>query len=552
MQNNQQHTVVFWGAGATAGLGMATTCRQNEVFFALSHKKVSASYRECLQDFKDDIFVDKFDVVCDLLTLLDDDPEKAEGHHLCGFSQRQLDIVKKHAGDLGPTDAVRKNRVVMMRSYYDWSAAMRILRLQRNDFKDVNGTRKPSDTFAHKIYNLLDVSISSHSGLHVFLDDQQDLSSFLDEKRMQSAKAALVMFINLVFACAWAKSRFKLATNDNPYRRFADWLSEIRAEEACDCGEPVFSTSFVSMNFDPILWWLIKNADARYNRSPIHVGERNTALFLGEDVDQADDIRPLQEKDPSVSSGLLSEDTARFVNERGCLENERCNAIYQTVRIFFPHGSSNFRICPCCGKTTLFQGNVLEDSSESIFSPFFFKELAWGMAPAKSVRGVRTNSEQEKWKNGELDYIQCRHCGRAIRMCDTEQIMQSGLKSPPPHVFQRIMHNVDNTVMGADHIVLMGYSLPPDDGAWAAELQARTTRDRTGSVLCSVIGYGANAPNKWLYGDELNEYCESQPVIRRACAVFGKGHVRANLKGIPDVFTSKASIKEIFYPTRRN
>ena len=552
MPSNKQHTVVFWGGGATAGLGMATTARQNDVLFALSSKKYGDSYHECLQDFSGDIFGNKFDAVCDLLTLLDDNHDWVEGFQLCGFSQRQVDIIQKYRNDLGHTDAERKNRVVMMRCHYDWSAVMRILRLQKNDFKEVKGKHKPSDTFVQKIYNLLDVNISSHSGLHVFLEERHELSSFLDEKRLQSAKAALIMFVNLMFACSWANSRRRLSTVGNAYCRFADWLSEIRAEEVRDCGNSLFSTSFVSMNFDPILWWIIKNADARYNKSPRYVGDKNSPLFLGEDVDQADCVRPLQMNEPSISSGLLPENTARFVNERGCLENECCDARYQTIKIFFPHGSSNLKICPCCGKTTLYQGDRLEDSSASLFPPFFLKELAWDCSPAEQVRDAFGNSEQAKWRQGELDYIQCRHCGRAIRMCDTEMVMQSGLKSSPSHILRRIQHNVDNAVMTANHIVLMGYSLPPDDGAWVAELQSRTTRNNTEKVRCSIVGHADGALDEWLYDDALDKYCESQPVIERACVVFGRDNVRANLKGIPDVFSDKKSIREMLYPTTWN
>lgn len=574
MRMSDRRTVVFWGAGATAQMGMATTSKQNAIFLALSRKETCQSYKECLADFKQGVFGDRFDAVCDMLSLLDDDSPCVEGCRLCGFSQRQLDIVRDHADELGHTDDERKNRVVMMRQQYDWSSAMRILRLQKDDVEYENGRETPSETFTQKIYNLLDVNIASHSGLHVFPSECQShtLSSFLDERRLRSAKSALIMFINLVFACAWATSRLKFADASDPYRRFADWLSEIRADEMLNgVGNAVFSTSFVSMNFDPILWWLIKNADARYNRHPKHVGDWNCPLFLGEDVDQADAVRPLRDMEPSVSSGLLPDVTARFVDLRGEMEDERCNARYQTVKIFFPHGSPNLKICPCCGKTTLYQGNVLEDSSESLFPPFFFKKLAWGCAPAEAIRksdaedgkwrrqcaiisynekhDVRNdNAESRKWQQGELDYIQCRHCGRGIRMCDAEMVMQSGLKSAPSHILQRISHNVDNAVMDADHIVLMGYSLPSDDGSWVAELQSRSTRNGGSGIRCSIVGHADGAPNEWLFGDRLDEYCEEHSVINRVRAVFGRENVRANLKGIPDVFESREAVRQMLYP----
>ena len=387
---------------------------------------------------------------------------------------------------------------------------------------------------------------------------------FLDPVRLRYAKAALVMFINLMFAAAWAKKRRGKVLQD--YMRFGKLLAEIRAKEARDTirdgvVDPVFKTSFVSMNFDPTLWWVLKNADSKYNKTPIHVGRDNAPLYLGEDVDQVDAVRPFMSKRPSeVADDVLPEQVARFVNERCDSVNERCLARYQTVKIFFPHGSPNLKICPCCGKTTLYQGNELSISSESLYPPFFFKNLAWGCSPVGALRGKGDSyAENKKWDEGELDNIQCRHCGRSIRMCDTEMIMQSGLKMPSSYLLQRISHNVDNAVMGANHIVLMGYSIPPDDGAKVAELQARTTHEsHDGSVYCSVMCLVKDAPHGWLYADELEAFIKAHqdeegiiPILN-ARRIFGSQKVRANMTGIPDVFESEDAIREMLYPSTWN
>ena len=82
---------------------------------------------------------------------------------------------------------------------------------------------------------------------------------------------------------------------------------------------------------------------------------------------------------------------------------------------------------------------------------------------------TRMFSEKENWNAGEKDYIQCRHCGRGIRMCDTEMLMQSEIKTRPSWILQRIAHNVDIEVMRANHIIiLLGYSLSSDDALWFA------------------------------------------------------------------------------------
>lgn len=555
--NHKIKTVAFWGGGATVSLGMATTKQQNGIFLALSKKVSHAPYRECLLPYREDVYGDCFDDVCDLLTLIDDDVDtKAEkyaaGYRMSGFSDRQLDIISRHADELGNKEEIQRNRIIMMRLRYDWAAAMRILRLLREDVKE-DGIS--SDTFTQKIYNLLDAHMSDNIGMHVFDDSKSVLSNFLDVTRLKAAKSALVMFINLTFAAAWANKRNNV-DKLSPYARFGDMLAAIRAREAQDSVsgddvEPVFSTTFVSMNFDPLLWWFIKNADARYNRNPIHVGNDCAPLYLGEDVDQVDAVRRLGKVEESVSDGVLPESAARFVNERGVRLAERCLARYQTVKILFPHGSPNLKICPCCGKTTLYQGNELSDSSESLFPPFFFRRLTWNCTPADALHGAGdAYDERQKWSEGELDHIQCRHCGRAIRMCDTEMVMQSGLKSPPSYLLQRISHNMDNAVMNANHIVLMGYGLPPDDGAMVAELQARTTRENKEDVVCcSVVGFVENGEDRWLYGAEAEAAAKNCEAVDRAIRIFGKERVRCHLKGIPAVFSDEEFVRDMLYPT---
>ena len=54
--NTRCNTVVFWGAGATAELGMLTSKQQGELFMALGKKKSHERYAECLNEFKDKVF----------------------------------------------------------------------------------------------------------------------------------------------------------------------------------------------------------------------------------------------------------------------------------------------------------------------------------------------------------------------------------------------------------------------------------------------------------------------------------------------------------------
>lgn len=308
------------------------------------------------------------------------------------------------------------------------------------------------------------------------------------------------------------------------------------------------------MNFDPLFWWFMKNADAEYNEYPVCVGKEGKVLYLGEDVDHVDSVRDLKSKKGFVTDDVLPEKVVEFANRRGNFENERNFAKYQTIKIYYPHGSPNIKVCPCCGKTTLFQGNELTWDSESLFPPFFFDAQTWNAIPAENVLCANDKcSEGKKWAEGELDYVQCRHCGQGIRMCDTEMLVQSGLKAQPSWIFQRIAHNVDLEVMKARHIVLLGYSLPPDDAIWVAELQSRKQRSGE-NVFCSLVGFEEDrACNHWLYADEFESLLKTEShdqyaSLKSAVSVFGHEFVRVNYGGFPAIITSRDDWDELLYP----
>lgn len=553
MSRRQPNTVLFWGAGATASLRMCTTEEQGRILLALSRKNDSSSYGDCLNSFKY-VFGAHFETVCDLLTLLDDSPTSeglSVGYRMSGFSAQQLALMRKYGADFGRTDDERRNRLTMMRMRYDWAAVMRILKSNRYDVEIKDGGEKPSATFVQDVYSLIDANVSAGTGIHIFDDDAgSSRSDFIDIVRLRAAKSALIMFHNLMFAASWNS----LGDSDklDGYKNFFRLLADYRAEEFKETQSPTSHIRVVSMNFDPIFWWFVKNADEEYNRQPIVVGDAHSPLFLGEDLDQVDSVRPMAEGQEARVGDLLRADTAAFVNTHGDREEERCLAKYQTMQMLFPHGSPNIKICHCCGKTTLYQGNKLSWESASLFPPFFMHDIAWGALPTTEVFGRLDSpvSEKVKWDEGERDYIQCRNCGQGIRMCDTEMLVQSGLKAQPSWLLQRIAHDVDAEVMQAQHIILLGYSLPRDDAIWVAELKARCQRSRE-NVYCSLVNYFTGAPAKWMTWDEVRNFKEANPGLdmrpmEMAKSIFGEKYLRVHLQGFPAMAQDKESIIDLF------
>lgn len=121
-------------------------------------------------------------------------------------------------------------------------------------------------------------------------------------------------------------------------------------------------------------------------------------------------------------------------------------------------------------------------------------------------------------------------------------VMQSNFKSAPPPFIEEIQRDLRVIVQKADHIVFMGYSLPPDDVGYRAFFAARRSRDSERPVKCSVV-VGVNAEQRrWLGPSEL---CDLNAVdigdnerltLKAAQELFDKEHVRFYGGGIPNVF----------------
>ncbi len=111
------------------------------------------------------------------------------------------------------------------------------------------------------------------------------------------------------------------------------------------------------------------------------------------------------------------------------------------------------------------------------------------------------------------------------------------------------------------HIVLLGYSLPPDDEIYRAMLATRKSRSKS-KVYCSMV-VGLKGPKHWLTGADLEKHVTDYDyksdkadygvdTIKAAWDIFGKEHVRAFTGGIPLVFgspePSRENILNLLYP----
>jgi hypothetical protein len=142
-------------------------------------------------------------------------------------------------------------------------------------------------------------------------------------------------------------------------------------------------------------------------------------------------------------------------------------------------------------------------------------------------------------------------------MWNTPLILQSSFKGNHPPYLEEIHRDMRVCLENTKHVVLLGYSLPPDDVIYRAMLSARSKRTEP-SVYCSVV-VGTSGPNHWLEDDAMRQYVEDRKhesdsgadTIQAAMDIFGKDRVRAYTAGIPGVFgvpPSRERILKLLYP----
>ncbi len=168
-----------------------------------------------------------------------------------------------------------------------------------------------------------------------------------------------------------------------------------------------------------------------------------------------------------------------------------------------------------------------------------FKELAHLDVP------YETDDENDAWKRGEVDARECVHCNQMTYAHHTTTLMQSNFKAKPPSFIEEIERDLRVATQAANHIIFMGYSLPPDDVAYRAFLSARKQRpNKNNQVLrCSVV-VGQGLGERWMYPQDIDEIMEPKcadksphhTTLESARDIFGRDNVRFYGHGIPQVF----------------
>lgn len=529
-------TLFFWGAGATAVLGQRGTAGQSAFIKNLAKADDPLSGRVRVPLNLD--LTDWDGHLTDLLHILgDSDPD------IFKVTSEAKDAMKRHWSD--QRDDAIDSRIRELRSLFDWSALKEIIQICPA-FDEKEGFQL-SDLF-----NILDIHIQSGHGF------QAHDGHFISPTRIIVARKALEMLLHTLFYIDWQSARtnesYKLELEK--YHQFARILAEYHQEQGLQLANEhkldtrefyLADIAFVSLNYDPICLWtqFIANYECNNHFTP-HVDIPRVPLKIFHDL--AHFMAVIRIGDPNDNKAHLwypmNEASAQRLNDRDHTTGRRV----RIQKLFLPHGCVCWRECPSCGKLTGYFGQKWEPNSAALIPPPPLK----GFWDASTLLPRPNTEEAKEWAEGKVDARACAHCDALTYTQHTTTIMQSNFKKTPPPFIQEIQNDLRVAVEAAEHIILFGYSLPPDDVTYRAFFAARKKRGET--VRCSVVAgteygdiwYEATEVDALLKGMKQNE--SPATTIQAARDLFGKDNVRFYGGGIPNIFCdgNKAN-KEKFY-----
>ena len=526
-----RRTVIFWGAGATAEIGMQTTVQQPRTLrkFASGRERRN-SLTQRIRDALGDKAVEPWtSALHDLLTILGDGDETEETASIFPVTQDQMEAMRcnwQHGAD---EDEIR-NRIITLRTLYDWPALKAVIKVCPGVQGDGGKSFQLNDLF-----NVLDMHGQSGHGFRV------KEREFLTPQRVLGARNALKMLLHAMLYIDWHYGRRENKRILEHHYDFAKALGRRmqRQGRELDGSRTHFDSrdfymgdvSFVSLNYDPIALWcqFVANRDLNRCASVPHIGVPASRLQVFHDLGHfvaGPRVGTRKDRDPKTPWHPMNEASAQRLNDSDHGSGDRV----RISKFLFPHGCLWWRECPDCGKLSSYMGDAWEWDSPTLIPPPPLKAFVQG-------EGFRSRLDEARaWDKGEVDARACVHCQTLTYAHHTQTLMQSSFKGPSPPFLEEIKRDLRVAVQNADHIVLMGYSLPPDDVDYRAFFAAR--RRRGESVKCSVVVGRGNGPQWFRHGSfpDMEKGKAPRTTLEAARDLFGEENVRFYGGGIPNVF----------------
>lgn len=527
--------LVFWGAGATATIGMRTTAEQAKSLASLASNDLLSNRINIV--LKNATIWQK--TFTDLLLILGDDlTDHQNVFHISDHAQKAM---QRHWNSSSQTSL--DERIHELRSLYDWATLKQVIRLCPAYDEQQPQNFQLTDTF-----NVLDMHIQSAHGFNIN-------GIFFDKGRLTSARRALMLILNTLFYIDWQVAITDKKADIDQHYQFAKWLTRHHQQQGIALANDDISfdnrefyfgdIAFCSLNYDPILMWMqfIANKEAN-DHNPPYIGAPANPLKIFHDFGIFMAVSDIDAQDKQANQNHvwypMNESAVQRIND------EKYHGRRVKInKMLYPHGNLGWRECPNCGKLSAYFGQKWDIYSAQLFTPPPLN----GFVQQSSLQG--SESEEKAWKEGKVDARACVHCNTLTFAEHIQAIMQSNFKTQPPPFIEEVQRDLRIATQSANHIILMGYSLPADDVTYRAFLSARKKNNTSGSqedrpVKCSVV-VGHQFGNTWYdhagvddlikYHPDLQDKTQSpRNTIESARAIFGKENVRFYGGGIPQVF----------------
>lgn len=525
----QSKNVIFWGAGATKALGIRTTEDQTQFILRITgrqHKPQPLKERvaEALQQNGTDCW--GASALFDLITILGDRDENYES--IGNIDDGEREAMRRNLPATSDKDV--ENRILNLRLFYDWPALKSIVRIcpgsSTNTFK------------LNDLFNLLDMHGPLGFGVRAPVPFEGG-GQFFDARRLIGATNALRMLLGASFYIDYQECIRSKGDVLGQYLGFASCLGRRMQRQAIDIAhqsqgldEPEFYQSdvaFVSLNYDPIALWVQFIANRELNESAGVPRIESVPLQLFHDFGHLIPARRIEKGEADWPWYPMNEAVAQRLNEP-----EVSASRVRLTKFLFPHGCLCWRECPDCGKLSSYHGDEWKLGASSLFPPPPLR--AFDPSVCSDRIPVKERAQREK---GMIDARACLHCETLTYAHHTQTVMQSSFKSQPPSFIEEIRRDLRAVAMQANHIIFMGYSLPPDDVTYRAFFSARCQR-RNGTghdpVHCTVVNWDSKHSG-WYGPAELKGHRHlGGETVKAAEDIFSKDNVRFYGGGIPNVF----------------